>query len=84
VFDTKTADGTNGGSGRKWDWSLLDNYNLPVSYLLSGGIGADDAPRIASVIRPGMVGIDINSRFETSPGIKNVQLLSQFFKNLQQ
>jgi phosphoribosylanthranilate isomerase len=84
VFDTKTADGTNGGSGRKWDWSLLDNYKLPVTYLLSGGIGPDDVQKIAYAQRPGMVGIDINSRFETSPGMKDVQLLTQFFKTIQQ
>jgi phosphoribosylanthranilate isomerase len=83
VFDTKTADGTNGGSGHKWDWSLLNGYNLGVPFLLSGGIGANDVDAIiAAAAHPAMAGIDVNSRFETSPGIKDITLLTTFIKAL--
>lgn len=85
VFDTKTADGTNGGSGCKWNWSLLKGYDLPVPFLLSGGIGADDAEAvIAASAHPAMVGVDINSRFETAPAHKDINLITKFIKTLQQ
>lgn len=83
IFDTKTAGGVNGGSGCKWDWSILDSYKLKTPYMLSGGISHDDAERIAEAMRPGMVGVDVNSRFETAPGIKDVELLSNFIKSLE-
>jgi phosphoribosylanthranilate isomerase len=51
--------------------------------MLSGGISHDDAERIAEAMRPGMVGVDVNSRFETAPGIKDVELLSNFIKSLE-
>lgn len=80
LFDTASEAG--GGSGRKFDWSLLEAYDLPVPYLLSGGIGPDDIPVIISAMRPGMAGIDINSGFESAPGQKNLLLLSSFILHL--
>lgn len=82
VFDTKAQTVAHGGTGRKWDWSLLADYNLTTPYLLSGGIGPDDVDRIVAAMRPGMVGIDINSRFETAPGVKDIMLLTRFFLSL--
>lgn len=80
VFDTKTA--KYGGSGRKFDHKLLENYSLKTPYLLSGGISPADAHKIAQNIYPNMVGIDLNSRFELSPGIKDIKLLSKFILEL--
>ncbi len=80
VFDTKCVG--RGGSGKKFDWSLLDAYDMPVPYLLSGGIGPDDVNAIAGAMRPGMAGIDINSRFETAPGMKDISLLVNFIISL--
>lgn len=80
LFDTASAAG--GGSGRKFDWSLLSGYDLSVPYLLSGGIGPDDIQAIIAAMRPGMAGIDINSGFETAPGNKNLLLLSSFILHL--
>jgi phosphoribosylanthranilate isomerase len=82
VFDTKGSGTTKGGTGQKWDWSLLEKYNLNTPYLLSGGIGANDVDKIVAAMRPGMVGIDINSRFETAPGVKDLALLTRFFLSL--
>lgn len=80
VLDTKTP--YKGGSGRKFDWRILEDYRLPVPYLLSGGIGPHDVKTIVSSLRPGMAGIDINSRFESSPGIKDITLLMNFILSL--
>lgn len=82
VFDTKSADGARGGTGRKFDWSVLDGYALDVPYLLSGGIGPDDVDSVIAAMRPQMAGIDINSRFETAPGHKDIAALASFLVKL--
>lgn len=82
VFDTKADSGVRGGSGQKFDWSVLDCYALPVPYLLSGGIGPDDVDSVIAAMRPMMAGIDINSRFETEPGRKNIASLASFLVKL--
>lgn len=80
VFDRKTP--ARGGSGEKFSWQLLDSYPLTTPYLLSGGIGPDDIPAIVEAMRPGMAGIDINSRFESAPGVKDLPRLINFILNL--
>jgi len=80
VFDTKCT--CVGGSGQQFDWSVLENYDGIRPFLLSGGIGPDDAARIRDFKHPKMMGIDLNSRFETEPGMKNVELLKQFLTQL--
>lgn len=75
LFDTETK--AYGGSGQKFDWELLRQNEIPRPYLLSGGIGPDDVERVAQLGLPGMIGIDLNSRFETAPGMKNIELLAQ-------
>jgi phosphoribosylanthranilate isomerase len=80
LFDTKSSG--HGGTGRKFDHAILDDYPLDIPYLLSGGIAPGDAAKIASHLYPGMVGIDINSRFESAPGIKDIALLTNFIINL--
>lgn len=82
VFDTKTPLGPNGGTGRKWDWSILNAYNLTTPYLLSGGIGPEDAEQIRTLTLRGLSGVDVNSRFEISPGLKNVELLVEFINQI--
>ena len=76
LFDTK---GKNvGGNGEKFDWSILDAYNGDTPFLLSGGIGPDDAERIIDYHHPKCIGIDLNSRFEIEPGIKDILELKTF------
>lgn len=82
VLDTRCD--TRGGSGRKFDWSILDNYNPLTPYLLSGGIGPDDTDAVIAAMRPGMAGIDINSRFESSPAVKDINSLTRFIISLRQ
>lgn len=80
LFETPTA--TYGGSGLHFDWSLLDCYKGPVPFILSGGIGPDDYEAINALSHPQFAGIDLNSRFESVPGIKNPELLASFLTKL--
>lgn len=80
LFDTKTP--LKGGSGRKFDWSVLDNYDGITPFLLSGGIGPDDAERVRAFRHPRCIGIDLNSKFETAPAVKDVGKLRAFIDTL--
>ena len=80
LFDTKCD--TVGGSGKHFDWSLLERYDGNTPFLLSGGIGPDDVERVKNFHHPKCVGIDINSRFETEPAMKDVDLLRTFISQL--
>lgn len=80
LFDTKTPGA--GGSGRRFDWSLLDAYRGSCPFLLSGGIGPDTASELRAFSHPTLAGYDLNSRFETSAGIKDAALLGSFIDNL--
>jgi len=73
-----------GGSGKKFDWNVLMGYNGSTPFLLSGGIGPDDATLIKAFLHPLCIGIDLNSRFETEPGIKQVGKLKEFLKQSKQ
>ena len=80
LFDTPTE--SYGGSGKKFDWQMLQAYDGHTSFLLSGGIGPEDIERIRTFEHPQCIGIDLNSRFETAPGIKDVEALRRFTENL--
>ena len=67
-----------GGTGEKFDWNILEAYNGDTPFLLSGGIGPDDAERILDYHHPKCIGIDLNSRFEIEPGIKDIVKLKTF------
>ena len=70
------------GSGSQFDWSVLDAYDGDKPFLLSGGIGPDDAHRIQAFHHPQCIGIDLNSRFELSPGFKDINKLKTFIQAL--
>ena len=76
LFDTKGP--SVGGNGEKFDWSVLEAYNGDTPFLLSGGIGPDDAERIIDYHHSKCIGIDLNSRFEIEPGIKDITKLKTF------
>ena len=80
LFDTKGK--LPGGNGRQFDWSVLQRYQGRLPFLLSGGIGPDDAQRIRAFQVPGCIGIDLNSRFETEPGLKDVDALRTFIETI--
>jgi phosphoribosylanthranilate isomerase len=81
LFDTKSTQ-TVGGTGKHFDWSLINMYDGNIPFLLSGGIGPDDAEAVKSFKHPMCVGIDLNSRFEKEPGMKDVDKLKAFLKAL--
>lgn len=76
LLDTKTSQ--LGGSGRKFDWNIIHSYKSHLPFFLSGGISVDDAEKINRIHHPKFHGVDINSRFEVSPGIKNITEISNF------
>lgn len=80
LFDTKCK--TVGGSGEHFDWSVLNAYDGSTPFLLSGGIGSDDVERVRNFCHPECIGIDLNSRFEISPALKDINKLKQFIQQL--
>ena len=81
LFDTKCK--TVGGSGQQFDWQVLDQYDGEVPFLLSGGIGPEDASRLHAFHHPKCIGIDLNSHFEIEPGVKDVEKLKGFLNEMQ-
>lgn len=80
LFDAKGR--LPGGNGHQFDWSVLKQYKGRLPFLLSGGIGPGDEARIREFDVPGCIGIDLNSRFETAPGLKDVQALKTFIESV--
>lgn len=78
LFDTKCT--CVGGSGEQFDWDILKLYNGSTPFLLAGGIGPDDAERVNAFCHPRLVGIDLNSRFEISPALKDTKTLKTFIE----
>lgn len=77
-----TASEKKGGSGQKFDWTLISLANVTTDFLLSGGIAPSDAGIVKHFFHPHCVGVDINSRFEIVPGIKSVPLVQNFMKEI--
>lgn len=80
LFDTKTP--AHGGSGIVFPWELLRNYTGDIPFFLSGGIGPESVAALKQFHHPQFAGIDLNSRFETAPGIKDPVLVRQFLTAL--
>ena len=84
IFDTKGK--LPGGNGTQFDWNILSNYKGTTPFLLSGGIGPGDINAIRNFKKqlnhPQFIGVDLNSKFEDSPGVKNVEKLTNFVSSL--
>ena len=76
LCDTKTVG--YGGSGKKFDWQILQSAKINTPFLLSGGISLDDVSIIKNLKINNFVGVDLNSKFETAPALKDIEKLSQF------
>ena len=77
IFLLDNMAGTLGGSGNKFDWSILDNVNLS-NFMIAGGVGVEDLDYLSTLQ---IFGVDLNSKIEISPGIKDlkkIKLLEQF------
>lgn len=83
LFDTQGP--LPGGNGKSFDWQLLENYTLDTPFFLSGGIGLDHVAAIAEIRKRDwpLYGLDINSQFESEPGLKNIDALQEFKNHLQ-
>lgn len=82
LFDTKCK--TIGGSGEQFDWSVLSAYDGDIPFLLSGGIGPQDAESIKQFKHPMFAGIDVNSKFEDAPAHKDIDKLQNFISSITQ
>lgn len=80
IFDTKTP--LYGGSGKSFDWELLQHYTLPVPFFLSGGISLESVEQLNNLQHTGLSGLDMNSRFEIKPGMKDIAQVAQFIAQL--
>ncbi len=78
LFDTGGLKETLGGTGKQFDWNILKNAKIEKPFFLSGGIGPDDAAKVKAFKHLDFFGIDINSRFETAPGVKDMAKILQF------
>lgn len=82
LFETQCA--TYGGSGKKFDWSLLQDYSGDTPFILTGGIGPEDASALPNLTHPMFAGIDLNSKFETAPAVKDTNTIRTFINKLQE
>lgn len=82
LFDTKTSE--HGGSGQQFNWQLLKNYQYDVPYFLSGGLDISIVKEIKELAdkAPLLHGIDVNSKFEINPGLKDTDKLEQFVNEI--
>jgi len=85
LFDSATGNGgAEGGTGTQFNWDLLIKARIEKPFFLSGGIGPEDARKIREFRHPDFFGVDINSRFETAPGVKDMAKILQFRQSLRQ
>jgi phosphoribosylanthranilate isomerase len=82
LFDTKTN--IHGGSGKSFDWSLLENYRLNIPFFLSGGLSLENLEEVKNIRHPQFYGVDLNSKFETAPGMKDIGKLEEAFNMIKQ
>ena len=74
LFDTQSPG--HGGSGKTFDHSFLPNYSLSIPFLIAGGLNLPHIKQLPDLSQVPFWGVDVNSRFETSPGLKNIELIS--------
>ena len=82
LFDTPTR--AHGGSGRKFNWSNLEKLEFPNPFFLSGGIGPGDSGKLLELANVSLFAVDINSRFEIEPGIKDISATGKFINEIRQ
>ena len=80
LFDTSGKE--RGGNGTKFDWQVLNEYQFKVPFLLAGGISLEDASDIKRLKIKMFHGVDLNSKFELAPGVKNANQVKQFIENI--
>ena len=81
LFDTKTK--SFGGSGESFDWELLKEYSLEKEYFLSGGLSLENINEVMKRDLKRVHAIDVNSRFEIRPGLKDINLLNVLMEKME-
>ncbi len=81
LFDTKSGDET-GGTGKQFDWEILRKAKIEKPFFISGGISVEDTAKIKKFKHLDFLGVDINSRFEKEPGIKDMGLVLKFLQGM--
>ena len=78
LFDTQTE--KFGGSGKQFDWSILERYPFQKDFLLSGGVNSGSLGTIQALAikQPHLIGVDINSKFENESGKKDINKVKSF------
>ncbi len=80
LFDTDST--MYGGTGTHFNWELIKGTMIPKPYFLSGGIGPNDEQGIKVLMNSkagkSLLALDLNSQFETAPGIKNLEKIKTF------
>lgn len=82
LFDTGGLQESIGGTGKQFDWSILSKAKIEKPFFLSGGIGPEDADKLKKFRHPDFYAVDINSKFEKEPGVKDMAKLLQFKQSL--
>ncbi|MFN2437867.1 MAG: phosphoribosylanthranilate isomerase [Chitinophagaceae bacterium] len=83
MFDTSPAKPSlYGGTGLQFNWSILEKAKIDKPFFLSGGIGLEDLEKINSFEHPCLFAVDVNSRFEISPGVKDMEKVKRFISVL--
>jgi phosphoribosylanthranilate isomerase len=82
LFDTKGK--LPGGNGTTFDWKVLETYPSSKPFFLSGGIGIEEMEAVKEIVKTNLplYAIDVNSKFEIEPGLKNTEKLDSFKNNL--
>jgi phosphoribosylanthranilate isomerase len=80
LFDTAGLKESFGGTGQQFDWGILKKAKIEKPFFLSGGIGPDDAAKVKAFNHPDFFAIDVNSRFELSPGLKDMATILKFLQ----
>ena len=80
LFDAKTD--IHGGSGKTFDWDILDKYDMDIPFFLSGGLSPDNLEEVKKITHSQFYGVDLNSKFEISPGMKDIEKLEKAFTML--
>ena len=81
LFDTAGKNGA-GGTGKKFDWKKIADSKIEKPFFLSGGISPEDAMLVKKFKHPDYYGVDVNSRFEKEPGVKDMSLVLKFIHAL--
>jgi phosphoribosylanthranilate isomerase len=78
LFDTGGQREGLGGTGVQFDWEVLRNSRIEKPFFLAGGIGLSDVVKVKTFDHPDFFAVDINTRFEVSPGVKDLDLIKMF------